>query len=156
MYQNYDDGGIRMANYTLFVKTQRIMWLKRLIYGGKINSWKLYFDYSCESIRGRLVFLCDYEISIMNLKIPHLCLEMLRAWQEIRKCRFSNIESFNPIIFKDNIICVESLYEKGIYLVNHLLDKGRLRPIEHFQNLGVNSKEAFIILTRAPGCLTLT
>ena len=35
MYQNYDDGGIRMTNYTLFVKTQRIMWLKRLIYGEK-------------------------------------------------------------------------------------------------------------------------
>ena len=49
MYQNYDDGGIRMSNYTLFVKTQRIMWLKRLIYGGKNISWKLYFDYCCES-----------------------------------------------------------------------------------------------------------
>ena len=40
----------------------------------------------------------------------------------------------------------KSLYEKGIYLVNHLLDKGRLRSIEHFRNLGVNSEEAFIIL----------
>ena len=37
MYQNYDDGGIRMTNYTLFVKIQRIMWLKRLIYGEKKN-----------------------------------------------------------------------------------------------------------------------
>ncbi|HCN31642.1 MAG TPA: hypothetical protein DIS83_00745, partial [Rhodobiaceae bacterium] len=101
MYQNYDDGGIRMTNYTLFVKTQRIMWLKRLIYGGKNISWKLYFDYCCESIGGRLVFLCDYEVSTMNLKIPHFYLEMLRAWQEIRKCRFPDIESLNPIIFNN-------------------------------------------------------
>ena len=71
MYQNYDDGGIRMTNYTLFVKTQRIMWLKCLIYREKNINWKLYFDYCCELIGGRLVFLCDYEISIMNLKIPH-------------------------------------------------------------------------------------
>ena len=35
VYQNYDDGGIRMTNYTLVVKSQRIMWLKRLIYGEK-------------------------------------------------------------------------------------------------------------------------
>ena len=101
MYQNYDDGGIRMTNYTLFVKTQRIMWLKRLIYGEKNINWKLYFDYCCELIGGRLVFLCDYEISKMNLKIPHFYLEMLRAWQEIRKCRFPDIESLNPIIFNN-------------------------------------------------------
>ena len=33
-----------------------------------------------------------------------------------------------------------------IYIVNHLLDKGKLRSIEHFRNLGVNSEEALIIL----------
>ena len=31
MYQDYGYGGLRMINFKLFVKTQRIMWLKRLI-----------------------------------------------------------------------------------------------------------------------------
>ena len=86
-------------------------------------NWKLYFDYCCELIGGRLVFLCDYDISIMNLKIPHFYLEMLRAWQEIRKCRFPDIESLNPIILnnrnillKGKMIYSESLYKKGIYI----------------------------------------
>ena len=35
MYQDYGYGGLRMINFKLFVKTQRIMWLKRLVYGEK-------------------------------------------------------------------------------------------------------------------------
>ena len=35
MYQDYAKGGLRMINFKLFVKTQRIMWLKRLLYGEK-------------------------------------------------------------------------------------------------------------------------
>ena len=97
--------------------------VERLIYGEKNISWKLYFDYCCESIGGRLFFLCDYEVSIMNLKIPHFYLEMLRAWQEIRKCRFPDIESLNPVIFnnrkillKGKIIFVESLNTNKEYI----------------------------------------
>ena len=30
-YQDYGDGGLRMIDFELFVKTQRIMWLKRLL-----------------------------------------------------------------------------------------------------------------------------
>ena len=32
-YQDYGDGGLRMIDFELFVKTQRIMWFKRLLYG---------------------------------------------------------------------------------------------------------------------------
>ena len=86
MYQNYDDGGIRMTNYTLFVKTQRIMWLKRLIYGGKNISWKLYFDYCCESFGGRLVFLCDYvEVSMMNLKMTSFLFRNVKSLARNKK-----------------------------------------------------------------------
>ena len=41
LYQNYESGGIRMTNYESFVKSQRIMWLKRLIYGEDSPGWKI-------------------------------------------------------------------------------------------------------------------
>ena len=55
MYQDYGYGGLRMINFKLFVKTQR-MWLKRRLYGEKNSGWKLYFDYCFRSVGGRFVF----------------------------------------------------------------------------------------------------
>ena len=38
-------GGLRMMNFELFVKAQRVTWVKRLLYGEWKISWKVYFDY---------------------------------------------------------------------------------------------------------------
>ena len=69
LYQDYEFGGLRMTNYETFIKTQRIMWLKRLIYGENYSGWKISFDYFCRSIGGRFIFLYDYDFHKMNLKI---------------------------------------------------------------------------------------
>ena len=61
MYQDYKDGGLRMMDFELFVKTQRVMWVKRLLYGERNMSWKVYFDQSFRSVGGRILFLCNYE-----------------------------------------------------------------------------------------------
>ena len=63
MYQDYKNGGIRMTNYRLSVKAQRICWLRRLLYGNDDDmGWKSFFFYCCRSV-GRFIFLCDYEFS---------------------------------------------------------------------------------------------
>ena len=150
--QTYADGGIKMSNFTIYIKAQRIMWLKRLIYGENKISWKLYFDYCCRSVGGRFIFLCDYETSKMNLEIPTFYLEIMYAWQDLRKCRFPENESRNPIIFnnrnicwKGKMFCINSLYKKGIYLVNHIMEKGKILSVEHFKNTGVNHIELLMI-----------
>ena len=38
-----------------------------------------------------------------------------------------------------------SLFAKEIYAVDHLLNKGRVKSIEYFQNLGMNSKDLLMI-----------
>ena len=40
MYQDYEFGSLKMTNFRIFVKAQRIMWLKRLLYGEKDVGWK--------------------------------------------------------------------------------------------------------------------
>ena len=39
MCQDYKNGGIRMTNYRLFVKAQRICWVRRLLYGNQDMGW---------------------------------------------------------------------------------------------------------------------
>ena len=45
LYQDYCVGGLRVTNFKVFVKTQRIMWVKRLLYGEKYSGWKVTFDH---------------------------------------------------------------------------------------------------------------
>ena len=57
LYQNYGFGGIKISNYMLFVKSQRIMWLKRLIYGEKDSGWKNVFLITVvENLEGDLLY----------------------------------------------------------------------------------------------------
>ena len=48
-----------MINYEMSIKIQRIMWIKRLLYGEKNLGWKLFFDYCLQFVGGRFIFVCD-------------------------------------------------------------------------------------------------
>ena len=53
-YQDFGDGGLRMIDFELSVKTQRLMWLKRLLYEEMNMGWKLYFDHIFRMVGGDL------------------------------------------------------------------------------------------------------
>ena len=87
LYQDYEFGGLRMNNFEIFVKCQRLMWLKRLLNGDELLGWKASFDFSCSKVGGRFVFLCNYDTSKMDLKkIPPYYVDILKVWQELKKC----------------------------------------------------------------------
>ena len=57
-------------------------------------------------------------------------------------------ELINQIIFNNRTICLKgkiifdaSLFAKEMYAVDHLLNKARVKSIEHFQKLRMNSKD---------------
>ena len=45
-----------MTNFDSFVKTLRVMWVKRLLYGEKSMRWKLYFDFCFKMVGFRFFF----------------------------------------------------------------------------------------------------
>ena len=146
-YQDYGDGGLRMIDFELFVKTQRIMWLKRLLYGEKRMGWKLYFDYTFRTVGGRFIFLCNYDTRLLKLKTPLFYLEILRAWQDIENSRNFKEGKINPIFFnnkdylcKGKMFFNEDLYVKNIYLVEQILEKDHIRAVTYFHNLGLGSE----------------
>lgn len=153
--QDFKDGGLRMINFELFIKSQRVMWVKRLLYGERNMSWKLYFDYIFKSAAGRFLLLCNYDIRKMSFKnVPSFYLDMLRAWQEMESCRHFDKDKINPIVFnnkdfiyKGKLIFNEGLYEKNVYHLDHIFDGKYIRPIDYFQRLGLNSKDIANIWT---------
>ena len=150
--QDYKHGGLRMTQYKLFIKAQRINWLKRLLYGDKDMGWKMFFDYCCKSVGGRFIFLCDYDLSKLKLQIPIFYMDILQVWEEIRICRTMDEEFVNPIILNNRNICLRgrmffsaSFYEKGIFTLDHILDKGKVKPFQYFLNLGMNTSDLITI-----------
>ena len=77
----------------------------------------------------------------MNLKIPHFYLEMLRAWQEIRKCRFPDIESLNPIIFNNRNILLKGkiIFVKSVRKINERELMVEINTPDSTSNKGDNS-----------------
>ena len=152
MYQDYKDGGLRMINFELFVKTQRVMWVKRLLYGEQNMSWKLYFGNSFRSVGGRFIFLCNYEVKGLLLKTSLFYLDMLKAWQDLDGCRYFEEGKINPIIFNNRDFVLRGkmtfdaeLHKQNIFHLEHLFDKGDIRPINYFKGLGMNSKNIVYI-----------
>ena len=153
MVQDYKNGGIRMTNYRLFVKAQRISWLRRLLYGNKNMGWKMFFDYCCKSVGGTFIFMCDYDLSKLNLIIPKFYMDILKAWEDFRVCRNMDGKLVNPIIFSNRNICSKgkmffntSWFEKGMYMIDHILERGRVKPFRYFLDLGLNSTELLTII----------
>ena len=149
LYQDYEYGGLRMTNYETFVKSQRIMWLKRLLYGDDFAGWKISFDFCCRSVGGRFVFLCDYDLDKMNLKdVPPFYKEILKIWQEMDNCRHYEENKINPIIFNNKNIFIRSksffdkdLVEKGILQMEDIMDGNEMKPPPHFWAMGIKGKE---------------
>ena len=111
------------------------------------------YYYCGKSVGGRLIFLCDYDISKFKLSIPKFYAEMLEIWQDLSKLRRVDDEYMNPIIFNNRKICIKgkmiyssSLREKGICLISDILDKGCLKPLKFFQNLGINKHEDLLLI----------
>ena len=89
-----------MTNFDSFVKTQRVMWVKLLLYGEKSMRWRLYFDFYFKMVGGRFIFLCNYDSKLLSFKVPKFYLEMIKAWEELKGCRYFE-EKNNPIIFNN-------------------------------------------------------
>ena len=148
MYQDISDGGLKMINFKLFVKTQRVMWIKRLLYEEQNMGWKLYFDQCFKSVGGRLIFLCNYDADKMDVNAPPFYEEIIRAWQELENCRNFEQAKFNPIVFNNKnvlrrgkMIFNEQLFEHNIYRFDHICDEEGMRTYAYFQGLGLSGQD---------------
>ena len=148
MFLDYKNGGLKMMNFELFIKVQRIMWVKRLLIGNQQMKWKLYFDYCTQHIGGKFIFFCKYDIGQLKLSLSPFYLELLETWLESEDLRqiCSNYKG-NEVIFNNKYICFRgfpfyhaNLISKGIFRLKHIVDKdGELKTDAYFTSKGLTS-----------------
>ena len=152
-FLKYEKGGLKMIDFQLFIRTQRIMWIKRLFEGESMMSWKRVFKFLTRQVGGLLVFFCNISMELLNLSLPVFYREMLEAWIGSKDFLLKETGSRNQIFFNNRYIRIngqiyynETLFLKNIYKIHHIVDsKGRIKSVHEFIRLGLDRSEIDIV-----------
>ena len=97
-----------MTDFLLFVRVQRIMWIKRLIYGESMMGWKKYFKYLTRKVGGLLLFFSNTTTNLLELSLPAFYLDMIEVWLVTKEFLLKKeISRRNEIIFNNKFIRID-------------------------------------------------
>ena len=82
MIQDYGDGGLRMLNFPLMIKSMKAMWIKRIILNYNAN-WLLYLK-SHSSMELIDLIKCNFDPLKPPHKLPDFYQQVLSSWVEIK------------------------------------------------------------------------
>ena len=85
LFLNYDKGGLKMLNFKYMICAQRVMWIKRLIYGNSVMKWTQIFQHIFRKLGGKFTLLCNYNCSSIDIVAPSIYLEFLNIWSYLQK-----------------------------------------------------------------------
>ena len=71
--------------FRLFVKIQKVMWIKRLVTGDQKIKWKTYFKYLMRQFGGTLIFYCNYSLKFIDIPLPRCYQEMMIIWLDVNR-----------------------------------------------------------------------
>ena len=147
---DYNSGGLKMIDFQLFIKVQRIMWIKRLILGEPNMRWKQYFSYLTRKVGGLLIFYSNITINLMKIPLPDFYIDMMEVWFNKKNFLLKEEESRrNELIFNNRFIRLdgqthfdEKLFLKNVYKLHHIVDReGKLKSSQNLQRMGLDRLE---------------
>ena len=153
MYLDYQAGGLKMMNFELLIKAQRVMWVKRLL-EDKDMKWKQYFQYATNNLGGKFIFSCDFILGLLKVILPQFYINLLEVWTDTKDFQIKyDPYKGNEVIFNNKFIrvngkCIfhQNLFIKNIYKLKHIMDNnGILKPITYFQQLGLEEDDIKVI-----------
>ena len=143
MFSDYKQGGLKMLNFSAQVKSQRIMWIQKLLNKDEDMKWKQYFNFVTKHLGGDLIFSCDYIPGLLKVTAPQFYMDLLEGWvntRHIRSIDIGDVVIFNNklIRYKGSCIYDKGLHDKGVYKLKHILENdGKLKCDRHFVDLGL-------------------
>ena len=158
IYQPLSAGGLNFVNFRTMVKSLRLSWIGRIIGDADCNAnWKAIPNYYFDKYGGLALLLqCNYNVKSLDLNLPTFYRELLQYFNELVNMHGGNQER-KFILWNNKEITIEgktlfwkTWFEKGIYLVQDLLDQdGKFLSLQDFQSkfgLRVNYLHYFQII----------
>jgi hypothetical protein len=81
LIQDYHSGGIKLPDLDCRIKTQRIMWAKRLVSEGDCI-WKIIPSFYLKSIGGTQFIRSNFDSNKISKSLPSFYQLILEAWAE--------------------------------------------------------------------------
>ena len=88
-------GGLKVMNFPALMKSQRVMWVKKLLNINENKKWKQYFNFVTRDIGGEFIFSCEYLPVLLKVKAPQFLMDLLEVWVDTRQIR--SVKSNRPV-----------------------------------------------------------
>jgi len=131
MYQNYDKGGLRVANVDVMIKSLRLAWIPHLLSNDKNWSevWKTIPDHYFDSYGGlHFLLRCNYDLKFLEqTDMPQFYTSMLQFFHELKSSYETDLGQ-DFVLFNNKDIHInhktffyKSWFMNGIFGVHNLL-----------------------------------
>ena len=151
MINDTENGGLKMVDIDLMIRTQKIMCVKRYLDNNPLG-WKKILDYYLEKVGGRFLFHCNFEYVYLPLNLPIFYKQRVCAWSDLKgNAPTTTQEIAHQILWNKRFIRIEkrSIYRSnilkaGFLTVADLYDKhgnpktakysciSRISPVENY------------------------
>ena len=117
LISDIEDGGLKAPHLDSIIKTQRILWCKRLASEQTSNRKTILLSY-LKPVGGKFILCCDFDVKTLPIKLPTFYEECLKYFAE---CSVANKGSAqNPtdtdlskiILWNNKAICIDG---KSVY-----------------------------------------
>ena len=144
-----------MPHVETFVKTQRIVCMKRYVDGYK-STWKVFLDNYLSDFGGSFLLKCNYDVKFLPKTLPKFYKECLSAWAAYKSRQITtHSDVLNEIILNNRFICVggKPLFRNKIIkkcktkLCDVLSDEGKLQSWNTLENKNLTASEYFLLIS---------
>ena len=139
---SYEEGGLKMVDFSSRIKAQQSMWLKR--YTDNESGWKKILDHYLSKFGGlKFLLKCSYNVKKLNGHIPQFYVNILNTFAELNSKHSvpdtsdgigkQMIWNNGHVLINNKSVFYNHFYNSGIVTINDLFDVKGVRP---FHDLG--------------------
>ena len=103
LISDYENGGLRMPHIKAFIKTQRIMCMKKYL-DSHNSTWKIFLDSYLADFGGSFLIKCNYDVRFLPKTLPKFFKECLSRLSKLSVVILPDL--LRQIIWNNKFICV--------------------------------------------------
>ncbi len=136
MIQNYDNGGLKMIDLDMCIKSIHVKWIKEYLSCKSNPVWKSTFEFLSKKKNLAIFCLSNYNIDELPHNLPNYYRDSFKYWKYFKYENVDSKEDLNNqfIWYNKNIevenktIYSDNLFKCGMWNVNDLYENGNLVP----------------------------
>ena len=146
LYNNYDEGGLKVPNIELFCQTLKISWMKHLFSDLYITDWKTLLYSNIEKFGGNYVWMATDENPSFKKSLNPFWTDVFNSWRKLANSDHQPDYLLQPLFYNKNIkiggrsVFWRGWYESGINTLQDIItDNGEFHSWETIKERVGNS-----------------